>query len=229
MSADFKEGVRDSIGFGVGFIFLYLSIGILGFTQSFSFLQTLSMTLLIFSTPLQFLLIQSANNVWVLVPVILALNARFLLMSGTLVPYMKGVRILKIIPALILIVPSIFTGCIVRFRKNRQNAFLYFLGLGTPIYCISILCAMIGFVISAQLKSPILYAMMDIVLPLQFTALAAKHWPDHLYVFSYWAGFLLTPILVYVFHDYNLLFTPFVIGGATVLFENQLKKHRGAS
>ena len=105
---------------------------------------------------------------------------------------------------------------------------MYFLSLGTPIYVISIVCTIIGFLLSAKLKSPLLYAMMDIVLPLQFTALAAKHWPDYLYVLSYWGGFLLTPFLIYIFHDYTLLFVPFIVGDSAVLFENQIKKGRAA-
>lgn len=62
-----KEGLRDSITFGVAFIFLYVSIGILGATQSLSLSQTLATTLLIFSTPLQFLLMQSYQDGWILI------------------------------------------------------------------------------------------------------------------------------------------------------------------
>jgi predicted branched-subunit amino acid permease len=217
---DIKEGLRDAIVFGIGFIFLYLSIGMLAETNSFSLGQALSTSMIIFSTPLQFLLVQSTNNGWVLAPVILAMNARFLLMSGTLAPYLKETKILKIMFSLILIVPSIFTGCIVRFKKNPKNAFVYFLSLGLPIYVLSIFCTLIGFLVSEKLKSPILYAMMDIVLPLQFTALAAKHWPEYLYIISYWGGFVLTPLLVYFFGDYNLLLTPFIIDILSVVFEN---------
>ena len=108
----FIEGARDAITFGVAFIFLYLSIGILSATQSLTLSQTLATTLLIFSTPLQFLLIQSYNDGWILLPVIMALNARFVLLSATLAPYIRSTSTTKTMASLILITPSIFTGCV---------------------------------------------------------------------------------------------------------------------
>jgi predicted branched-subunit amino acid permease len=222
MSNPFKEGLRDSVVFGIGFVFAFLAIGILGNAESFSLIQVLSSTVFIFSTPLQFLLIQSIHSGWVLIPIILAMNARFLLMSGALASAFKEIKLRHIMSSLILIVPSVFTGCMLRFKNNRAHAFQYFLGLGTPIYVISILCTVIGFIAGVALKSPVLYGMMEVVLPLQFTALAAKHWPDYCFVVSYWSGFVLAPFAVCVFHEYTLLITPLFIGMAMVWIENKI-------
>jgi predicted branched-subunit amino acid permease len=217
-----KEGLRDSVTFGIAFIFLYLSIGILGATQSLSLAETMATTLLIFSTPLQFLLVQSHSDGWILIPIILAMNARFLLMSASLAPHMRKTSMPKIISALILITPSIYSACLTRFRHSTQQPFAYFIGVGLPIFSVSITCTYIGFVTGVSLTSPVLYAMMAIVLPLQFTALAGKHWPHYFDVSSYWLGFLAAPLLVYVFQHYNLLLAPFVIGGLAVVIENHV-------
>lgn len=224
----FNAGARDAVSFGVAFIFLYLSIGILSATQSLSLSQALATTLLIFSTPLQFLLIQNYNEGWVLLPIILALNARFVLLSATLAPYLRKTSTLTIMASLILITPSIFTGCVTRFKRHAEHPFAYFIGLGLPIFGISIVCTYIGFIAGAGLASPVIFATMTLLLPLQFTALAGKHWPHYAEVSSYWLGFIGAPWLVFLFKDYSLLCTPFLIGGLMVLIENIYKKRNSA-
>jgi predicted branched-subunit amino acid permease len=225
----FTEGARDAITFGVAFIFLYLSIGILSATQSLSLSQALATTLLIFSTPLQVLLIQSHNDGWILVPIILALNARFVLLSATLAPYIRNTSTSKTMASLILITPSIFTGCVTRFKRKTDRPFTYMIGLGLPIFAVSIICTYVGFITGAQFTSPVIYAAMTLLLPLQFTALAGKHWPHYSEVSSYWLGFVGAPLLVYLFKDYSLLCTPFIIGGLIVLIENNYKKRGGVA
>lgn len=223
----FVEGTRDAITLGFAFIFLYLSIGILSAAQSLSLSQALATTLLIFSTPLQFLLIQNYNDGWILVPVILALNARFVLLSATLAPFIKHTSSLKTIASLILITPSIFTDCLTRFKRRTDHPFSYMIGLGLPIFGVSILCTYVGFIAGAGLTSPIIYATMTMLLPLQFTALAGKHWPHYGEVSGYWLGFVAAPVFVYLFKDYSLLCTPFLIGGLIVLIENNYNKTGG--
>ena len=225
----FIEGARDAITFGVAFIFLYLSIGILSATQSLSLSQALATTLLIFSTPLQFLLIQSYNDGWILLPIIVALNARFVLLSATLAPYIRITSTTKTMASLILITPSIFTGCVTRFKHKTDHPFTYMIGLGLPIFGVSIICTYIGFIAGAEFTSPAIYAAMTLLLPLQFTALAGKHWPHYSEVSSYWLGFVGAPLLVYLFKDYSLLCTPFIIGGLIVLIENNYKKRGGVA
>ncbi|MBK5353719.1 AzlC family ABC transporter permease [Pseudomonas sp. TH41] len=220
----FMEGARDAITFGVAFIFLYLSIGILSATQSLSLSQALATTLLIFSTPLQFLLIQNYNDGWILFPIIMALNARFVLLAATLAPYIRNTSTMKIMASLILITPSIFTGCVTRFKRRTDHPFTYLIGLGLPIFGVSIICTYIGFIAGAEFSSPAIFSVMTILLPLQFTALAGKHWPHYAEVSSYWLGFVGAPLLVYLFKDYSLLCTPFIIGGLIVLIENNYNK-----
>lgn len=225
MNQQIKAGLQDALPFGIGFVFLYLSIGMLGATKALTLWQTLSTSLFIFSTPLQFLLVQSGTNGYMLIPIILSLNSRFLLMSATLVPFFKEVKLTKFICSVILIVPSVLSACLLRFKQAKEQAFIYFVTIGSIIYVISVVCTFLGFILERKLHSPLLFKMMDLILPLQFTALAAKHWPNISYVSSYWLGFLIAPVLVYIFHSSNLLITPFLIGFVIVLFEN-IKKDK---
>jgi predicted branched-subunit amino acid permease len=218
----FKEGVRDAITFGIAFVFLYLSIGILGATQALSWGQTLA-TLFIFSTPLQFLLVQHPNDGWLLIPVILVLNARFVLLSAAIAPHIRETSTAKITASLILITPSVFTAFVTRLKHRNDHSFTYMIGVGLPIFVVSIICTCIGFMAGEHLASPFVYAAMAMLLPLQFTALAGKHWPHYAELSSYWLGFIGAPLLVLIFKDYSLLLTPFVIGAAMVLVENRRK------
>lgn len=109
--------------FGVSFIFLYLAIGANGLNNDLSCFQTLSSTLFVFSTPLQFLLTQSYKEGYLLIPLILAMNARFLLMSGTLAPYFAKVKLRSLFCSSILICPSVFIGSLAHFKKNKENLY----------------------------------------------------------------------------------------------------------
>jgi predicted branched-subunit amino acid permease len=215
-----KEGARDAVTFGIAFVFLYLSIGMVGAAQALSLWQTLATTVLIFSTPLQFLLLQNYSDGWLLIPVILALNARFVLLSATLAPHLKNISTGKTLAFLTMITPSIFTACMTRFKRRTDHPFSYMIGVGLPIFVVSIACTYVGFIAGAVLASPVTSAVMTMLLPLQFTALAGKHWPHFAEVSSYWLGFIGAPLLVLLFRDYSLLITPFLVGGMIVLIEN---------
>jgi len=225
----FKEGARDAITFGVAFIFIYLSIGAVSAANLLSLSQAAATTLLIFSTPLQFLLIQNYSDGWLLIPIILVLNARFVLLSASLAPYIRTSSNLAILSCLILITPSTFTGCITRFKRRTDHPLQYLIGLGLPIFVASVICTYIGFIAGAGLAAPVIYAAMTLLLPLQFTALAAKQWPHYPEASSYWLGFLGAPLLVYLFNDYSLLCTPFIIGGLMVVIEDNYKKRGSAA
>jgi len=222
----FKEGMRDSIALGIPFVLLYLSFGMLGTEQGLSLTGSLATTVFVYSTPLQVLLMQSHSSGWILAPVILMLNARFALMAAALSPYVKETKNSRIFASAILIAPSIFTGCITRFKHDTRHAFHYFLGMGIPLYVVSILCTLVGAMAGAGPVSPAMLAIMTMILPLQITSMMARHWPHYFDVGSYWIGFILSPLLVHFFGKYNLLLTPFLAGAAMVLLENHRKKGR---
>lgn len=220
MKQDIQNGLRDSVIFGVSFIFLYLAIGANGLNNDLSFFQTLSSTLFVFSTPLQFLLTQSYKEGYLLIPLILAMNARFLLMSATLAPYFARVKLRSLLCSSILICPSVFSGSLAHFKKNKENPFVYFLALGLPIWGASLLCTAVGYYLGALLYSTQLKIIISMVLPLQFTALTAKHYPNYKEIASYILGFVFAPIFLSLSPKFYLLILPFAIGFAILLLES---------
>lgn len=221
----FQAGLKDSISFGLAFIFLYIPIGALGASQNLSFMEVMATSLLIFSTPLQFILVQSYEAGLTLLPMILALNSRFILMSSALSLYLKQASIKKIMASSILIVPSVFSASISRFKNQQEDYFAYFLGVGIPIYLASILSTLIGYYLGASIASPLFYEVIKIVLPLQFTALAAKHWPDYFDVSAYWIGLILAPVFLLLLKEYTMLIAPFAIGISIALFDKLGRKN----
>lgn len=215
----FIDGLKDSSIFGVSFIFLYLSIGANGYANALSVFESVATTLFVFSTPLQFLLVQSYQDGFVLIPLILAMNARFLLMSATLSPYLKHQNIFYLALSSILICPSVFSGCISKFKKMSEYPFTYFIALGLPIWLVSLLCTGLGASMGAALNSPELREIIAIVLPLQFTGLAAKHYPNFKEIGSYFWGFLFAPFVITLTPSYYLLIVPFVVGGLMLLYD----------
>lgn len=226
-SSALLQGLRDSITFGIPFVFFYLSIGILGASNSLTIQETMATTVFIFSTPLQFVLIQNFRDGWILLPIILAMNARFTLMSATLSPFLRDVPTLKTVVSSILVVPSVFTACVAYFKTGRQHPFHYFLGIGLPIYSVSIVCTYAGYAMGDEFAPSFVRPLSLFMVASMFTAFSAKQWPHYIEVGSYWAGFVLAPFSIYAFHDYNLLLAPFVIGTIAVSVENSIKK-RGA-
>ncbi|RDU62026.1 MULTISPECIES: AzlC family ABC transporter permease [Helicobacter] len=220
----FIDGIKDSSIFGVSFIFLYLSIGANAFENSLSFFESLSTTLFVFSTPLQFLLVQSYYDGYILIPLILAMNARFLLMSATLAPYLKRTNLFWLSLSSILICPSVFSGCISKFKQMNESPFAYFLGLGLPIWLVSLICTGIGYSTGAALSSPELKQIVSLVLPLQFTGLAAKHYPNLKEVGSYFWGFILAPFMIAFSPKFYLLILPFVIGFAMLVYDEAQRR-----
>ena len=222
----FKEGMRDSVAFAIPFVLIYLSLGMLGAGKALPLAGVMATTVLIFSTPIQFLVVENHGSGWILVPVIVIMSARFAFMAAAISPHIKDTKIFKLIASSVLIVPSVFTSCIVRFRHDRMHRFCYFLGVGIPLYGVSILCTYIGSVAGIVHISPVVLSAIPMVFPLQVTALSARHWPDYFNVGSYWLGVVLAPVFVHVFKEGNLLLTPFMIGAAVALIENIVNKER---
>ncbi|TGZ98240.1 AzlC family ABC transporter permease [Rodentibacter pneumotropicus] len=208
----FNAGLKDSISFGLAFIFLYVPIGALSASQGLGLSEVMATSIFIFSTPLQFMLIQSYGAGISLIPIILALNSRFILMSSALSGYFKNISYRRIFLSSVLIVPSVFSACISKFKNKEEDYFLYFLGVGLPIYFVSVLSTFIGYYTGSEISSPLFYEIVKIVLPLQFTALAAKHWPDYLDISAYWIGLLLAPVFLFLFKEYTMIIAPFLIG-----------------
>ena len=210
-------GARDSIPFAVLFIFVYASYGALCASTGWGFWPTLTATALLYSTPLQLILVQNIDTGLAVIPIVLAMNARFALMSATLSPYFRNISLLKFAPAATLMIPSVFTACFTRFQKNPQQAMAYFLGIGVPLYVTGVLATVVGFQIGSDFGGTDVVDLTAFILALLLVILAGKLWPQTYEVSAFWLGFLTAPVFFVAFENYNIVVTPFLIGGLLVL------------
>lgn len=215
----FLIGLRDSIPFVVLFVIVYSSYGALCFSLGLSFGQTITSSIFLYSTPLQLILAQNANNGLVLLPIILVMNARFALMSATLSPYFRSASLGQFALAATLIIPSVFTACYSRFRSNPLHSLAYLLGIGTPLSLVGNIATIIGYFLGARFDGNNLVDQTSFVLALLLTILAGKLWPHKYEVSGYWLGLLVAPTALILFKDLNLVITPFPIGAALVIIE----------
>ncbi len=226
MTRELTKGASDSIPFCVLFIIFYLSFGVLAAGSSMTLGQTVGATALIYSTPLRFILVQSAEQGLTLVPIILAMNARFSLMSGALSPWMKQTALWKLTLGAILVVPSSFSSCSVRFPKINSDHFSYFVGIGLPLYVTSIVCTWLGYRAGGGAPSPLIAPITSFLVALLFAVMAGKLWPRYFEVASFWFGLALAPLAFATLGDLTLLVGPFLVGGVVVLAQDWLQDRR---
>lgn len=78
----------------------------------------------------------------------------------------------------------------------------------------------------AALNSPELREIIALVLPLQFTGLAAKHYPNMKEVGSYFWGFLLAPFVIALSPHYYLLIVPFIVGILMLAYDETQRAYK---
>lgn len=222
-------GVSDSFSFLVPFVVLYFAFGALGATAGKTLTELLASTALVFSTPLQFVILQNEAGGVALIPVILAMNARFALMSFTLIPFVKEKRFLTNLGAALLMVPSVFTACLSRFKSGGGGGVFYLFGIGGSIYATSLLFTYLGYRATDFNLSQKVLGSMAFLLAIQFAVLTAKLWQFKIEVVSFGAAFFVAPLLSPFFKQYNMAIVPFLIGGVALLCEEVADKKRTAA
>ena len=178
--SDFYSGIKDSIPICLAFLFICISFGGSAKADNITLSQTLVMSMLIYSMPLQVILIKTLSSGISIATVALLsfiINARFSLMVLSLTPYFKQ-SVKKLIPSLLMLSASSFTVSHVKFtRELPNNPLKYYLGIASAGYIIAIFATIIGFYIAFVNDSIILDNVFSIALAIHFTALTAMRWP----------------------------------------------------
>lgn len=213
---DFKAGVLDTIPFVLLFVFYSVAFGMLSAANGLSFSESIGMTILIFSTPLQFIIVQRYEDAWVLIPLVISLNARFALMSASLIPYLRKERPVYLALTSILIVPSVYALCIARFRSSKSGNLSYLLGTGLPLFLAAITSNVLGYLIGGKASPSSISMTASFGLALQFTALAAKLLPRYAELFSFLLGILFAPFAISLFGSNSLVFGPFIVAAFVI-------------
>ncbi len=191
-----------------------ISFGGLSKTAGLSFLQTMSMAMLIYSIPLQVLLISliKANiTLATIVMLTFVINARFFLMSLSIVHHFKQERLIKTLPALLILSASSFTVSHVKFNDKRiDSPFKYYLGVAFAAYITTFIATPIGFYIAFINNDVVLNHIFTIALGIHFTALTAMRWPNIRLIVATVFGFLMMPLFKDIFSiNVTILLVPF--------------------
>lgn len=218
---DFYRGLKDSMPICLAFLFMCISFGGFAKAANMSLSETMAMAMLIYSIPLQVILVKAISggvSIATVALLSLIINGRFFLMSLSIIPYLnRGAK--KLIPSLFLLSASSFTVSHVKFTSDQpKNPFRYYLGVASAAYVTTFFSSLIGFYIVFSSDSIILKNVFSIALGIHFTALTAMRWPKIKHVVSTFLGFALLPLFANITSlDVSFILTPVVIG-ATMLF-----------
>lgn len=212
---DFIQGFKDSGPICFAFVFLGIALGGLSKTSGVSLLETISMSLFVYAMPLQILFISLMKGNLTLLTVAsltFVINARFFLMSLSLIHHFKGTNPSKIILAFFMLSASSFTVTHVKFSHTHlKNPFIYYTGVALPAYITAFIFTLVGFYIGFVSNNPILNNVFSIALAIHFTALTAMRWPNLTLVLATMLGFLAIPLLTAIVPlNVAILFGPFL-------------------
>ncbi len=227
---DFRLGIKDSMPICLAFLFMCISFGGFAKTAEIPLSQTLVMAMLVYSIPLQVILVKmlsSGMSIATVALLSLIINGRFFLMSLSLIPHFNK-KINKIVPALLMLSASSFTVSHVKLSIEKLNSpFKYYLGVASTAYVTTFLSTIIGFYIVFINNNVVMGNIFSIALGIHFTALTAMRWPKIKYVVSTFLGFLLLPALTYLISlDASFIITPIVTGLIMILIPEYNPKEK---
>lgn len=215
----FLSGCRDSLPVCFAFLFLFFSIGASCRRHEFTAAQALATTLGIHAAPLQAFLAQNASSLSLatLLFAALVINFRFIFISSALASSFQRVPLWQSLVSVQMLSASTFTLCAT--RKGAADAgYPYFLGCGSTTLASALLSTGLGFHFALD-HLPFAGGIVDIVLPVHFSALAALSWPRAAPLLATAAGFLLTPVLGRYLQPYHVFALAIGVGLAALLFE----------
>ncbi len=221
----FIEGCIDASPVSLTFVFLFFSIGAASSEAGFTALQAMVMTLTVHAAPLQVFLTQHGVSLTVMSILLttLVVNFRFVIMSSVLAEHFKGVPLWKSLLCAQLLSISTFT--LSTGKKDKiDNLHGYYLGCGVSTLSVAVIATVAGFWISTE-QGPYLKAVIGIILPVHFTALAALSWPKLKPLLVTMAGFALTPVAGRFLQEYQIFVVPFVLAGLMLAFDALKARH----
>lgn len=220
------EILTDFIPIGLLNAWIYFLFGILCATQTLSISQAIAASAFIYSSPLQIIMVQNLEDGYLLVPIIFALNVRFALMTATLMPYIASHGKLKPKLSSHLIVPSIFSLCLTKFRNGYGEPIMYFRITGIALFVVALLFTVLGYMASIDLPEEKIKPVLSFTLALLFVALNAKLWPRYSDVIVFWVGLMAMPFFLFIFGNLALLIGPFCVG-IVFVFWSEMRAMRG--
>ena len=215
----FRQGAIDSLPICFTFLFLFFSIGAASHSAGFTSLQSIVMTLSVHASPLQVLITQNAESLSFLSLLLatLVINFRFLIMSSLLNQDFGRISFSKKILSVQLLSISTFTLASSK-KEHIADLYHYYLGCGVTSLGAATLATWAGYAVGAQ-SDFVNPQLVNMIMPIHFTALAALAWPKLRPLLVTLLGFVVTPYAERWLGEYQILITPLVLALMWLIWE----------
>lgn len=227
----FKQGVKDSIPVCLSFFFIFASLGSICHTNNLTSLNSVFMTVGIFAAPVQGAILYSLQHKLDYIYVAFLafiINFRFLLNSAVLAPYFKNTKLFHLFIMTLMFSASTFTVSYIKYKSDESitdHRLEYFYGVAIPSYTVAILATLFGYMFIKTIDNQIITAIFTIVLPLHFSALTAKRYPNIAAIFATLSGFIGMPFVLSFKSSFaDIVFA--IIMGVIISFIDYKKKGR---
>lgn len=208
-----REGVRTALPFMIPLGLIYVGFGTACAGQGVGLGQTIAMSALIYSTPLQLLLLEMADEpVLIVLPLILAINARFILLASSLAPALRSASLPGLIGGATFLIPTVYAAMQARLARHGENAFAFYLGMGVSLYVVTQIATYGGAIAGRQLAAPVILDASRFALALFLVLMAAQLWPSRRLVSAFVLGALIAPVSLPILGGWAMVGLPMCIG-----------------
>lgn len=150
--SEFRRGVRDCLPVIIGLLPFALILGVQGAKKGMSVLEMLLMAGLNFAGGSEFAAVNQWGNplpVLLIVTVTFMINTRHILMGAALAPYLKGLPLKKVLPALFFMTDESWAMGLGDIHKRKQlglPAFSlpYYMGVSLTLYTVWVVFTALG-------------------------------------------------------------------------------------
>ena len=220
----FQHGLRDSVPLGISFFFIFLAVGAASKAVGLTLGTATIMSLVVFAAPAQLAIfdLMGHHRPWLdILAATVIINARFFVMSATLLPYFRGTPLPRILAAMPMLSASTFTVPFIRFKQAADvRPFAYYLGVSAGSYPVAGAATALGLLLVQDIPGWALESL-KMILPIYFTTLLAREWPNRLPLLAGLAGFVITPFAEIAAPAAGMILTPLLVGGGLVFLEER--------
>lgn len=217
-------GFKSTLGVVIAFIVLFLSLGALMHQEGYTFWQAFFSSALIAAAPLQTALLQLHHHLALSIVIILSLavNFRFFLLSSALLPYLRHVPLLKILPPIQGLAASTFAVTYPDLKDGKlTHPGTFFCTVAAFNYSAVLIGTILGFALQDALASAFWRNVLVMILPLNFTILTAKLLPRWLPIIAGIMGFVLIPFVHQILPQFGILVLPLIIALVMLIWQKQ--------
>jgi len=222
-----RAGFIDGIPVAIALFFLFFAVGATYSTIGIEVFTATISTIVIFSAPAQLATMDllSEKNWLALLFMVGVINIRFVFMSSSLMPHFRDVPRKYLYLALQMLSASTFAVTFLKCKTSSEtNAFCYFLGVALISFPVAIIGTSIGSIFSKEIGAEYIF-ILNMILPVYFSYLLAKLWPQFIFILSGIGGFVLAPIIEAKYHNMGLLISALLVGYAVLIYKKATVNH----